>query len=297
MAKGDINNRSKIATQAFGGDPFRLRCLVGSGRRGVRSGLVLVVAVIGLFGRGSVGGSREHGDSGAARRNDGAVGRRGRNNSAVGRRRRRRASLGSVSGGRQTSTRRADASLDQVLQPRAGVELAVDGADEPRVLGASLLVLNNFHGDQADDRLGVGDRGGVGGHPADVDGGAAGPDVEAVEVDGGLLALADLEHLAGGEARGEEVEGLGGVALGARVDEGVDRLGVVGEVLGQDGVGESIVVAGDQSAPGGGDLVSLCVGHALGLGARSLTSLCRSGDGAERGEGEECEGAEGRHCV
>ena len=83
----------------------------------------------------------------------------------------------------------------------------------------------------------------------------------------------------------------------AGVDEGVDRFGVVGEVLGEDGVGEGIVVAGDQGAPGSGNLVGLCVGHALGLGTKSLTPLCRSGDGAECGEREECEGGEGRHCV
>jgi hypothetical protein len=205
----------------------------------------------------------------------------------------RRRGAGRVRRARETSTGRADTGFDQVLEPGAGVELAVDGVDEPRV-GGGVLVLDDFHADQADDGLGVGDGCGVGGLPADDDGVARVPEVEALEVDGRLLALADLELLEAGEGRGEEVEGLCGVALRAGVDQGVDGLGVVGEVGGEHGVGERIAVAFDQGGVGGCDLVGLGVTDTLATTGATL--LCWCGDGAESSEREEDNGVDGRHC-
>ena len=198
-------------------------CLVGSG-----SGL-LVLAVIG-------GGSR---DSGRGRRRKSAQGRdrsSGRDDAGGG-----RIDASSVASSRQTSASRADTGLDQVLEPSTGVELAVDGVDEPWVLGA-VGVRDDFQADQADDGLGLRDGRGVGRQPSDDDGVAGVPEVEALEVDGWLLALADLELLEAGESRGEQRERLCGVALRAGVDESVDGLGVVGEVGGEDGVGERVAV-------------------------------------------------------
>lgn len=249
-------------------------CLVGSG-----SGL-LVLAVIG-------GGSR---DSGRGRRRKSAQGRdrsSGRDDAGGG-----RIDASSVASSRQTSASRADTGLDQVLEPSTGVELAVDGVDEPGLAGA-VVVGDDFHADQTDDRLGLGDRGGVGCDPADDDAVASVPEVETLEVDGWLLALADLELLEAGEGRGEERKRLGGVALRARVDQGIDGLGVVGEVGCEHSVGEGIAVANDQSGVVGCDHVGLSIGDTLARTGTTPLSWCR--DCAKNGEREEGDGAEGRH--
>lgn len=121
------------------------------------------------------------------------------------------------------------------------------------------------------------------------------PEVEELEVDGWLLALSSLELLERAEGWGEEREGDGGVALRAGVDQGVDGLGVVGEVLGEGCVGELVAVVLDQGAPGIGDLLGLVIVEALAV-VTVPTTRSRSGGGAEDGEGEEGNGAEGRHC-
>jgi hypothetical protein len=248
-------------------------------------GLLLLVALGGSRsggGRGSGGRvvRRDHGRAGDCGGSDGG-GRDGRRGA------------GRVGRARETGAGGADAGFNQVLEPGTGVELAVDGVNQPRV-GGAVLVLDDFHADQADDGLGVGDRCGVGGLPADDDGVARVPEVEALEVDGRLLALADLELRETGEGRGEEVEGLCGVALRAGVDQGVDGLGVVGEVGGEHGVGERIAVAFDQGGVGGCDLVGLGVTDTLATAGATL--LCWCGDGAESSEREEDNGVDGRHC-
>jgi hypothetical protein len=249
-------------------------CLVGSG-----SGL-LVLAVIGGGGRDSGRGRRRKSAQGrdrSGRRDDGGHSRR---------------DASSVASSRQTSVSRADAGLDQVLEPGTGVELAVDGVDEPG-LASAVGVGDDFHADQTDDRLGLGDGSGVGCDPADDDAVAGVPEVEALEVDGWLLALADLELLEAGECRGEERKRLGGIALRAGVDQGVDGLGVVGEVGCKHSVGESIAVANDQSGVVRCDHVGLSISDTLARTGTTLLSWCS--DYAENGEREEGDRAEGRH--
>lgn len=244
---------------------------------GSRGGLLVLAVIGGGRNRGCGGVGRDGGDR-SGRRDGSGRGRR---------------SASCVASSGQTSTGRADTGLDQVLEPGAGVELAVDGVDEVG-LASAVGVGDDFHADQADDGLRRGDRGGVGGDPADDDGVAGVPEVEALEVDGGLLALADLELFEAGEGRGEEIKRLGGIALRAGVDQGVDGLGVVGEVGGEDSVGERIAVANDESCVVRCDLVGLSIGDTLG-GANVVTLLCGSSDSAKDGEREEGDGAEGRH--
>lgn len=127
-------------------------------------------------------------------------------------------------GGRVTSSGKAavggaNAGINQVLKPRASVELAVDGVDEVRVLAARWR-RDDVHGNYADDWLRVRDRGGVCRDPADDDGVGRVPDVELLEVDLRLLALADLELGEVRESGCQERKGNGGGALWARVDEG-----------------------------------------------------------------------------
>ena len=202
-------------------------CLVGSG-----SGL-LILAVIS-------GGDRE---SSCSRRSNSAQGGDGSGGRDLGS---GRGGASSVASSSQTSISRADTGLDQVLEPGTCVELTVDGVDEPGLSGA-VGVGDDFHADQANDRLGLGDRSGVVCLPANDDGVARVPEVEALEVDGGLLALASLELFTAGEGRGEERQGLSRSTLRARVDQGVDGFGVVGEVDGEDLVGERIAVGNDES--------------------------------------------------
>jgi hypothetical protein len=250
-------------------------CLVGSG-----SGL-LVLAVIGGGGRDSGRGRRRKSAQGrdrSGRRDDGGHSRR---------------DASSVASSRQTSVSRADAGLDQVLEPGTGVELAVDGVDEPG-LASAVGVGDDFHADQTDDGLGLGNWGGVGCDPSDDDGVAGVPEVEALEVDGWLLALANLELLEAGEGRGEEGKRLGGIALRARVDQGVDGFGVVGEVRCKHSIGERIAVANDKSSVVGCDLVGLSIGDTLGV-TSVVTLLCWSSNSAKNGEREESDRAEGRH--
>lgn len=253
----------------------------------VRSRGSLILAVISSLGRRRVSRRR----SGRSVRRDHSDARRcsGRND-----RRRRGRGASRVTSSGQASARGADAGFNEVLEPRAGVELAVDGVDEPGVLGA-VGVGDDFHADQADDGLGLGDGRGVGSQPADDDGVAGVPELEALEVDGRLLALADLELLKAGESRGEQREGLRSIALRAGVDQGVDGLGVVGEVGGEDGIGERVAVANDQGGVGCGDLIGLSIGYTLATAGAEL--LCWCGDGAESSKGEEDEGADGRHFV
>jgi hypothetical protein len=156
------------------------------------------------------------------------------------------------------------------------------------------LVLDDFHADQADDGLGLGDRGGVGGLSADDNGVTGVPEVEALEVDRWLLALTDLELFTAGEGRGKEWDRLCGVALRAGVDQGVDGLGVVGEVLSEDSVGEGIAVANNQVGVGSCDLIGLCVGDTLATPV--VAPLCWCGDGTESSKREQDDGADGRHC-
>lgn len=131
-----------------------------SGPGGGRS--LPAVSAAGGSGSGP-GGRRRPGGSGSGGVDDG----RGSNG---GRSARAGARAGVV--GRNSSISLADAGLDEVLQPGAGVELAVDGVDEPGVLGVRIGVLDGLESDEADDGLDVGDVGGVGRHPAKVDGGA-----------------------------------------------------------------------------------------------------------------------------
>ena len=242
-------------------------CLVRS-----RGGLLVLAVIGGGGGVGRDGGDRSGGRDGCGRCHRSASG---------------------VASSRQTSTGRADAGLDQVLEPGTGVELAVDGVDEVWLSGA-VGVRDDLHADQADNGLGLRDRGGVGGDPADDDGVASVPEVETLEVDRGLLALSDLELFEAGEGRGEEIKGLGGIALRAGVDQGVNGFGVVGEVGGEDSVGERIAVANDQSCVVGCDLVGLSVSNTTGL-ANVVTLLSWSSNSAKNGEREEGDGAEGRH--
>lgn len=248
-------------------------CLVGSG-----SGL-LILAVVGR-------GDRE---SGCGRRRKSAQGGDGSGGRDVGDGRR---GASSVASSGQTSTGRADAGLDQVLEPGTGVELAVDGVNEPGLSGA-VGVGDDLHADQTDDRLGLRDGSGVGSLPADDDGVARVPEVEALEVDGRLLALADLELFTAGESRGEERKRLGRVALRARVDQGVDGFGVVGEVDGEDLVGERIAVGNDESGVVRCDHVGLIIVDTLAGTGATLLSWCSYC--AKDGEREEGDRAEGRH--
>jgi len=101
---------------------------------------------------------------------------------------------GGISSSRKASVGGADARIDQVLEPGTRVKLAVDVVDEVGVLAARRR-RHDVHGDDTNDRLRVWDRSSVGGHPADYDGVARVPDVELLEVDLRLLALADLELL------------------------------------------------------------------------------------------------------
>ena len=203
-------------------------CLVGSG-----SGLLILAVVSGGDRKSSCGRRRKGAQCG-----DGSGGGDLGNGRGGG--------ASSVASSRQTSTSRADTGLDQVLEPGTGVELAVDGVDEPGLSGA-VGVGDDFHADQTDDRLGLGDGSGVGCLPANDDGVARVPEVEALEVDGWLLALANLELFTAGESRGKERKRLGRITLGAGVDQGVDGFGVVGEVDGENLVGERIAVGNDKS--------------------------------------------------
>jgi hypothetical protein len=119
------------------------------------------------------------------------------------------------------------------------------------------------------------------------------PEVETLEVDGWLLALADLELLETGEGRGEERKRLGGIALRAGVDQGVDGFRVVGEVGCEHSVGEGIAVANDQSGVVRCDHVGLSIGDTLARTGTTLLSWCS--DCAKNGEREEGDRAEGRH--
>jgi hypothetical protein len=85
--------------------------------------------------------------------------------------------------------------LLEVLEPCSRVELGVDGVDEPWVFGSTWRLLD-LDEDDANDGPWVRDLSGVGGLPSDGDEVAVGLDVELLEVDRGLLALAGLELLA-----------------------------------------------------------------------------------------------------
>lgn len=90
--------------------------------------------------------------------------------------------------------------------------------DEPWVLGSTWRQLD-LDKNEAYDRAGIGDWGGVGGLPSNGEEVAVGLEGELLEVDRGLLALAGLEGSAVGEAGREERERDRGSALRAGVDE------------------------------------------------------------------------------
>lgn len=159
----------------------------------------------------------------------------------------------------------------EVLEPCGGVELGVDGLDDPWVLVAS-RGLFGLDEDDAGDWARRRDRGGVGRFPADGDALAVVLEIELLEVDRGLLALAKLELVAGRERGSRQRERLSRGALRAGVDEGVDGSAVVDEVDGKTGVGELVAVVGDEHGVVVGDLLRIGGGHAL-LVAVPPTSL------------------------
>ena len=184
----------------------------------------------------------------------------------------------------------ADTPLLEVLEPCAGVEFGVDGVDDPRILVARRSLLRLDH-DEANDRSRIGDWCSVGSLPSDDDIVAVVLDVELLEVDRGLLALADHELVAVAEGCGEQRECLCGSTLGAGVDERVHALGVVHEVLGKGLFRERVAVVADELGVVVGDLLRLSAGHALIV----RPSLLGGGERANGGEGEEGQRSEGNH--
>ena len=147
----------------------------------------------------------------------------------------------------------------------------------PRIL-TPIRRLLHLSRDDANHGLLVRDRSssGIVGHPANVEFGTAMPDLQRDEVDFGLLALTDHELQAGGEGRVQRA-GLravhGCVALRTGADEGVDALGVVGEVRSEDGFCGDVVVVGDEFAVEASELIGFRVGHALLLLLGGRTAL------------------------
>ena len=178
----------------------------------------------------------------------------------------------------------------KVLEPCSRVELGVDSVDEPWELGATWRLFDLDH-DEANDRSWVRDVSCVGGLPSNGEEVAVGLDIELLEVDRRLLALANHELVAVAEGGGQEGNGscLCGIALRAGVDEGVDALGVVGEVLGQRLQRELVAVVADELGVVVRDLLRLSAGHTLAVGP-SLFGWCGEGtDGSEAEEDQRCE--------
>nr|POE87301.1 hypothetical protein CFP56_29890 [Quercus suber] len=161
------------------------------------------------------------------------------------------------------------------------VELGEDLADEPWLVATGTA--RGLEDDVAGDALG-----GLGGAPADDDGAlAAVPQVEDLEWDRGLAALADLEGSAGREGDGAEGGGAGGAAT---VDEGADGVGVVLEVDGHGLVGEGVAVVGDEGLEVVGDGLGLLEGH-----ADIVAVLLDEGWGGEGADGEDGRSDESTH--
>ena len=174
----------------------------------------------------------------------------------------------------------------EVLEPCSNVELAVDCVDPPGTV--HLLRLSN---DDTDDGPWAWNWCSVGRLPANADGAAAWPVLKHVEVDGCLRTLARLERLTAGEGRAKKRNKGSCVASWALVDEGVDALGVVVEVLGQDLVGEGLGVVCDEGAVVGSKRQCLSSRHALA--ASLLNHWC--GIRASDSETREGEGLDGNH--
>lgn len=124
------------------------------------------------------------------------------------------------------------------------------------------------------------------------------PDVKLVEVDQGLLALADFELGPVAESRGQKRQGNGCRALRTGVDQSIDGLRVVRKIGREDGIGELIAVVGNEEAIVGRNLLSFPVAEAVLVVAMTLVKLCRrlrkGTDSQERGGKEACER---RHCL
>lgn len=123
----------------------------------------------------------------------------------------------------------------EIGQPGTAVELAVAGLDL-----IWLEAVGGWRDDQSIETLHllwawVAD-------PADEDGVARVPGLEDLEGHVGLTTLASKERSLGGKGCGAEREG----AFCAAVDEGVDRVRLVKEVIGEDLLGELLVVVGDE---------------------------------------------------
>lgn len=109
----------------------------------------------------------------------------------------------------------------EIVEPSAAVELGEDGLDEEGLVGVLLGVGLGLEDDDAGHGLlGGGDGARSGRAPADDDGAAGVPEVEDLERDRGLAALALDELLAGGEGWGGESDR----ASAAAVDELDDRV-------------------------------------------------------------------------
>ena len=186
----------------------------------------------------------------------------------------------------------ADTPLLEVLEPCARVKLGVDGVDDPRVLVASRSFLS-LDEDETNDWPWVGDWCSVRGLPSDGDKVAVVFDVQLLEVDGWLLALADHELVAVAEGCGEERECLRCSALRAGVDEGVHAFGVVGEILGEGILCEFVAVVADELCVVVGDLLRISASHALIARPSLLDS--RGSERSNGGEREEGQRSEGNH--
>ena len=104
------------------------------------------------------------------------------------------------SSGSGGSHRRAETCVANVGEPGSSVELGVDSIDVVWVL-VPRWRLASLHCDEPNNGADIGDIGSVGSLPADNNGLAAVPHLELIEVDSSLLALAELERAAVGEAR------------------------------------------------------------------------------------------------
>jgi len=161
----------------------------------------------------------------------------------------------------------------EVVEPSTAVELGEDGVDEEGLGGVLVAVGLGLDDDDAGHGLlGGGDGARSRRTPADDDGAAGVPEVEDLEWDRGLAALAGDELGAGGEGGRAESDWAGA----AGVDELDDGVRVVGEALGHGGLRQGgVELFVDQGAEVLGDLDGVLGGHAR------LSSLDQGGgDGA-----------------
>jgi len=172
----------------------------------------------------------------------------------------------------------------EVDEPCTAVEFGVDGLDLP----CASLGWDSLHDDVASNILWARARVGA---PADDDGVAVVPDVELLERNGWLRALASLELRQRRERCGVKILW----ASAAAVDQGIDRGGVVHEVGREGSLGGRIAVVGDEAGEVGRNRLGLGSAHALaGTALNELVCEWLGEDASEHGRGRN-NGGEGTH--